>query len=231
LAGKPEAGDAGDLFLPVAHLIAERMPPAVVLENVPGFGNSLAGTLLATHLSKLGYHVFTTILQPNAAWQEIEDRQRWLLVATLDRPFVLGSPGLACRSTVADYLDPPSREADRADAERIGGTIEGLRRHNARHRAAGHGFGFTTVDGTESRLPTIPKSYHKINSGPFVNTEFGPRLLRQAEIERIHGCRLHTQDYATAVQILGQGVQTRVFAEVFRQLAVHLLGGRIETDR
>ena len=224
LAGKPEVGETGDLFLPVAHLIAERMPPAVLLENVPSFANSLAESLLVTHLTKLGYHVSTTILKPNTEWQEIEDRRRWVLVATLDRPLVIRPPGLPCTTTVAQHLDAPDPVADRQDAQRIAGTIESLRRHNARHQAAGHGFAFTTLDGEESRMPVVPRSYHKINSGPFVNTPFGPRLLRQAEIERIHGCQLHTRDYATAVQILGQGVQTRIFAQMFHQLAVHLLG-------
>jgi hypothetical protein len=35
---------------------------------------------------------------------------------------------------------------------------------------------------------------------------------------------LLTRHYATAVQMLGQGVQTRVFRSVFRQLADHLAG-------
>lgn len=54
LAGRPELGDSGDLFLPVVNLIADRMPAAVVLENVPGFSTSLAGTLLTTHLERIG---------------------------------------------------------------------------------------------------------------------------------------------------------------------------------
>lgn len=223
LAGRPELGDSGDLFLPVVSLISERMPAAVVLENVPAFANSLAGTLVVSHLEKLGYHVFTTILEPNAAWQEIEDRRRWLLVATLARPFELAAPGLPCATAVADFLDLPDEVADRADAERIAQTIEGLRRHHARHQAAGHGFGFSVLDGTETKIPTIPKSYHKINTGPFVQTRFGPRLLRQEEIERIHGLSLATKHYSTAVQMLGQGVQTRVFRSIFRQLAASLL--------
>lgn len=225
LAGKPEAGDTGDLFLPVLTFISERMPAAVVLENVPSFGTSLAGQLVATHLQRLGYHVSAAVLQPNAEWNEIEDRKRWVLVGTLDRPFALRVPNEPCPARVSDFLDAPDDARDRLDAERIARTIEGLRAHNARHRAAGHGFEFTVVDGTETRLPVIPKSYHKINTGPFVQTPFGPRLLRQPEIERIHGCRLMTQHYATATQILGQGVQTRLFHRIFQQLAAHLGGG------
>ncbi len=223
LAGKPESGDTGDLFLSALMIVSERMPAAVVFENVPGFASSLAGTLLTTHLKRIGYHVFTTILKPNTEWQEIEDRQRWLLVATLDRPFTLTPPGTPCTRPVIEYLDAPNPEIDRSDAERIAQTIEGLRRHNARHQAAGHGFAFTIIDGTETKIPTIPKSYHKINTGPFVRTPFGPRLLRQDEIERLHGCELLTRHFSTAVQILGQGVLVRIFKSVFVQLGNHLL--------
>jgi hypothetical protein len=222
LASKPELGDSGDLFIPVLSLVRERMPAAFVFENVPSFGTSLAGQLVTTHLERLGYHVFTTVLKPNAEWNEIEDRQRWLLVAALDRPFELQVPGIANQTPVSAFLDPPDPLRDKADAARIARTIEGLRAHNARHQALGHGFGFTVLDGSETRLPVIPKSYHKINSGPFVQTPFGLRLLRLPELERIRGLRLGTVDYATGVEILGQGVLTGSFVEILGQLGQSL---------
>ena len=228
LAGKPELGDNGDLFLPVVTLISERMPAAaVVFENVPVFGTSLAGELLVSHLRRIGYHVTIEVLRPNEDWAELEDRQRWLLVGTLAKAFTLQVPRERCCTPASAMLDPPDPTQDRADAERIARTITALRAHNARHRAAGHGFGFTEIAGHETRLAVIPKSYHKINTGPFVQTPFGLRLLRQAEIERIHRHTLLTRHYATAVQILGQGVQTRVFRSVFRQLADHLVGAEV----
>ena len=222
LAGKPELGETGDLFLPVLSLISERMPAAVVFENVPSFSSSLAGELFVTHLKRLGYQVSSQILLPNMEWGEIEDRKRWLMVGTLDRQFSISIPGIPCRTPLSAYLDPPDPTQERHDADRISHTIEGLRRHNARHQALGHGFGFSVVSGDDTSLPTIPKSYHKINSGPFVQTPYGLRLLRQAEIERIHGCELRNRHYATAVKILGQGVQTRLFRNIFHQLGEHL---------
>jgi DNA (cytosine-5)-methyltransferase 1 len=224
LAGKPELGDTGDLFLPVVTLVSERMPAAVVFENVPAFGTSLAGELLVSHLRRLGYHVTVEILRPNEQWGELEDRPRWLLIGTLAKPFALQVPRERCSTPAAALLDPPDPAQDRADAERIARTITGLRVHHARHRAAGHGFAFTQIGGDDLRIPVIAKSYHKINTGPFVQTLFGLRLLRQAEIERLHGHKLLTRHYATAVQMLGQGVQTRVFRAVFRQLADHFAG-------
>jgi DNA (cytosine-5)-methyltransferase 1 len=222
LAGRPEIGEEGDLFLPVLSLISQRMPTAVLLENVPGFASSLAGELLTSNLKRIGYHVFTTILKPNAEWGEIEDRKRWLLIATLDRQFSLASPGRKCNTPLSTFLDIPDHSKDGADANRIARTIEGLSEHNARHEALGHGFEFTVVDATETRIPTIPKSYHKINTGPFVKTPSGLRLLRQSEVERIHGIQLRTRHYSTALEMLGQGVQTRLFRQVFQQLGDHL---------
>jgi DNA (cytosine-5)-methyltransferase 1 len=223
LAQKPELGDSGDLFLPVLNLVNERMPAAVVFENVPAFGQSLAGELLAAHLQRLGYQVLVTVLRPNEEWGEIEDRKRWLLVGTLNCPFRLVVPGQRCVTPVSAWLDPPNPVFDKPDAYRIALTIEGLRAHQSRHEMLGHGFGFTTLDGAETRLPTIPASYHKINTGPFVQTPYGHRLLRQAEIERIHGCALRTKVYSTAARMLGQGVQTRIFREIFRQLGDNLI--------
>jgi hypothetical protein len=135
LGGKPELGDTGDLFLPVIGIIRERMPAAILFENVPSFDTSLAGQLLTTHLERLGYHIFTTVLNPNEEWNEIEDRKRWILVATLDRPFDLQAPGIPNTTPVSAFLDPPDPERDTADARRIAATIAGLRRHQDRHQA------------------------------------------------------------------------------------------------
>lgn len=68
------------------------------------------------------------------------------------------------------------------------------------------------------KIPTLVRSYHKINTGPFVETPYGPRLLRQHEAERIMGCEIDCDHYATAIEILGQGVQTRVFKEILAQV-------------
>jgi DNA (cytosine-5)-methyltransferase 1 len=222
LAGKPELGDTGDLFLPVIGIIRERMPAAILFENVPSFGTSLAGQLLTTHLERLGYHVFTTVLKPNEEWNEIEDRKRWILVATLDQPFELTVPGIPNTTPVSDFLDPPDPIRDAADARRIAATIEGLRRHQERHRALGHGFGFTVLTGSEIRIPVITGSYYKINAGPFVETSHGPRLLRLPELERIRGSAAGTTDFATGTELLGQGVLTRAFRKIL-VLLLHVI--------
>ena len=94
LAGRPELGDTGDLFLCIAELVATCvLPLACVFENVPSFATSLAGLSLSYHLRQMGYHVTETILDPHAEWNEPQDRRRWLMVATLRPGFALESPG------------------------------------------------------------------------------------------------------------------------------------------
>ncbi len=153
LAGKPE-------------------PAACVFENVPAFARSLACLSLVHHLKKLGYSVFETIVDPLNEWNEPQDRRRWIAVATLKPGFEIVSPLIPFNATVGQFLDAPA-ESDHADAERIARSIESLRRHKERHAKLGHGFGFTTIDHQSKRVPTIVRSYHKINTGPFVETAHG----------------------------------------------------------
>ncbi len=223
LAGKPELGDTGDLFLCVAQIVAHHLPLACVFENVPAFRNSLACLSLVHHLQRIGYSISESVVDPWKEWNEPQDRKRWIMVATLKAGFQICSPQIPFSGTVGDYLDPPA-DSDRQAAERIIGSIEALCRHNKRHAELGHGFGFTTINRNSTRVPTIVRSYHKINTGPFVETPYGLRLLHKKEVERLMGCEIDCAHYATAIEILGQGVQLRVFHEILRQLASFLMG-------
>lgn len=215
-------GAVSDLFIHVAALVQSRLPAAIVLENVPSFSEAAAGLLLKANLRKIGYSVFETITDPVEGWSEPQSRRRWVCVATLRPGFILQSPGKAFCGTAGDFLDDEDPTRDKADAERIRRTILGLQRHNERHAELGNGFRFSTIDRDSKVIPTIVRSMHKCNVGPFIQTMFGLRMLRQSELERIQGARAHTNHYATAVQVLGQGVQARIFAEIFRQLGAFL---------
>jgi DNA (cytosine-5)-methyltransferase 1 len=221
LAGRPELGDTGDLYLSVAQIIGHHLPLACVFENVPTFANSLACRSLTEHLKRIGYHTTETIVDPWGEWNEPQDRKRWIMVATLKPGFEIVSPQIPFAGCVGDYLDVP-RDAERQEVERIAKSIAGLRRHRERHAKLGHGFGFTTIDAHSNRVPTIVRSYHKINTGPFVETLHGLRLLHKSEVERLMGCTIDCDHYATAIEILGQGVQTRVFEEILGQLIAFL---------
>jgi DNA (cytosine-5)-methyltransferase 1 len=218
LAGKPELGDTGDLYLSVAQIVAHHLPLACAFENVPPFRTSLACLSLSHYLQRIGYFTTEAIIDPLNEWNEPQDRRRWIMVATLKPGFQIQSPQIPFTGTVGEFLDAPA-ESDRLDVARIAKSIESLRRHNHRHAKLGHGFGFTTINRESKRVPTIVRSYHKINTGPFVETPHGLRLLHKEEVERLMGCKIDCDHYATAIEILGQGVQTRVFQEILAQLA------------
>lgn len=223
LAGKPELGDTGDLYLCIAQIVAHHLPLACVFENVPAFGSSLACLSLRNHLQQIGYSIYECVVDPWKEWNEPQDRKRWIMVATLKAGFQLRPPKIAFTGTIEDYLDAP-KDSDQQEVERIIGSINALRRHNKRHAELGHGFGFTTINRESTRVPTIVRSYHKINTGPFVETKYGLRLLHKEEVERLMGCKIDCNHYASAVEILGQGVQTRIFRKILSQLSTFLSG-------
>jgi hypothetical protein len=223
-----ETGDSGDLFLSFAHHVATHMPLAVMVENVPGFWGekAIAGRVLQTHLERIGYHVHYFEVVPHAEWNEPQDRRRGVMVATLFGRFYPFIPMQPFIGRAGDYLDPPDPVRDQEDAEAISGSIEGRKKHQERHRAVGDRFGFSTINYDSNKIPTITKSYARINSGPFVETPYGLRLLRQAEMERIMGFvpakGFTSHVYRTAAEILGQGVQTRIFRQLIGQMGDYL---------
>jgi hypothetical protein len=144
------------------------------------------------------------------------------MVATLFARFYPAIPMQPFTGSAGDYLDAPDPIRDRAEAERIRNCVAGRQEHMERHRAAGNGFGFTVIDRQSAKVPTILRSYWKVNCGPFVACEGGVRMLRVPEIERLMGFvprkGFTSRSYSTAVEILGQGVQTRIFRQLIGQL-------------
>lgn len=221
LAQNPESGDSGDLFLHVLFTIQHHRPSVAIFENVISFGTSTAGNLLKRTLETWGYSLTETTIEPHEEWGEPSDRRRWCLVASMQPGFQIQTPKVPFTGTIQQFIDPPHPN-DEADAQRIAQTIKTLTLRAEAHKEKGNGFGFTTINHDSSKIPTIIRSYHKINSGPFVQTPWGPRLLRQHEIEAIMGTQAGTSHYATAVEILGQGVQTRIWSQILSQIASFL---------
>jgi DNA (cytosine-5)-methyltransferase 1 len=223
LAGAPERGESADLFIPVLSLIASRLPPAVVLENVATYKNDAASSLIRTYLKHLGYHCYETIMDSHNEWGDIQDRKRWCLIATLKQGFNLTAPGVRCTRKVSEFLDAPSAE-DRADCAAVSKNVQGLLEKEKLHRQRGNGFRFSVLDPDATKVPTITKSCRKGNlQGPWIQTQFGYRLLRASELARISGHAIHpSASHTVAGEIVGQGGAVRMWALVFRQL-VHFL--------
>lgn len=221
LKGKSELGDSGDLFIDYLRFVRHHMPLLTTVENVPGFFTSLAGQCLVSSLQKIGYKVTVINLLPLQEWAEPQSRNRGFMVATLHHTFVPSIPMLPFAGTAGDYLDAPDAVQDKVDANAIAASIRGRVLHQERHAAKGNRFGFTTINPASLKVPTLLRSYYKVNAGPFVETAHGLRLLRSREAARLMGCseeKFSQFNYSTNIQLLGQGVQTRLFAQLVRQL-------------
>jgi len=218
LAGKPEQGEFGDLFFNLLSIIHYHTPRCLVLENVANYKGSYANEVLQHSLHSMGYHVSEYIIDAHGEWGDIQDRRRWILVAHMKGEIHITPPMINCDHLAERYLNAPS-EQDKIDCNRISKTIDCLRAHNARHQAQGHGFGFTTINGESTKIPTIVKSGAKINTGPFVETAYGLRQLRKGELERISGHTVVGNSATTAYEIIGQGVAVRTWKQIFDQIA------------
>ena len=70
-------------------------------------------------------------------------------------------------------------------------------------------------------LSTLLRSMWKVNAGPFVETPYGLRMPRAGEVARLMGAseEKFTQfNYGTNIQLLGQGVQTRIMSKLVSQI-------------
>lgn len=231
LGGRPEDGKQSDVFLPILAVVAARMPRAVVLENVPQIASSHTAMIIRRFFATLGYHVSEHVLNAHAGFGDIQRRSRWCLIATLNPGFRLRIPDTPSKETAGAYLDAPDDTRDREDAARIAATIAGLDKRREAHRARGNDFRYYTINGDSREVPTLTKSMHKINQGPFVETSAGLRMPRKAELERIAGHTVESSSYPLTCQILGQGVSVRMFSEIFRQLGAFLRGQEAAVDR
>lgn len=153
LAGKRRgfAETRGTLFFDVAEILRRKRPKAFFLENVKGLAIHDKGKTLETILNTLaevGYIVpYPQIL--NAMYYGVpQHRERIYIVGFRDdlgiTPDAFQYPER--HEQVPCWLDV--REENPVPAKYYLSTtyIETLRRHRARHEAAGHGFGYKIID-------------------------------------------------------------------------------------
>jgi DNA (cytosine-5)-methyltransferase 1 len=112
LAGEQSGALFG--FLQVMERLAERRPPMVMLENVPGFLTSHDGADFATavgDLARLGYWLDSYIL--DARWFVPQSRPRLFLAGYHED--ILGAPLVVKRDDADAMSDPWNRAVDCAD--------------------------------------------------------------------------------------------------------------------
>lgn len=208
--------DVGALFLPFLHQVTISMPDLVVCENVPPYATSFSAQMIRSHLERLGYVITEKVVNPYTDFETATERKRWIMVASRMGRFHWNYTPRAFTGTIESLLDPVS-SADAADEF----TIEQVAAHTKyldRKAAEGCGFSRRILDRTFTKVPTICKSYGKVQpSATFLQSGQTYRMLRPSEVARIHGFGpkfievIDQLPKTTAYEVLGQGVVAAPF--------------------
>jgi DNA (cytosine-5)-methyltransferase 1 len=195
----------GTLFFDVARILEARRPKAFLLENVKNLvshdrGNTFR-VIMRTLQEELGYTVDARII--DARWFVPQHRER-IVIAGFREPVGFSFDELKLPSAgprMSSILHPEDGSEPADDVYTLGpmGAVADryvltdsmwayLQAYAAKHRAAGHGFGFGLV-GVEDVARTLSARYYKDGSEILVTRGDGrnPRRLTPRECARLMG--------------------------------------------
>ena len=178
----------GNLFFAIERIIRERRPRAFFLENVRNLMTHDRGQtykVIKTILrDRLGYDVHEKVI--DACHVVPQHRERIMIVGfDTSRDFAFPTFG-GPRPTLRDVLEDESSVPKKYRLTDHLWTY--LRQYAAKHRAAGHGFGYGLV-GPENIARTLSARYYKDGSEILVKRGRGrnPRRLTPRECARLMG--------------------------------------------
>ena len=224
LAGRSKNGlaaaemhqDVGALFLPFLHQVSLSLPDVIVCENVAQYASTFSATVIRQHLSRLGYSITEKVVNPFTDFETATERVRWIMVATRIGRFEWEYTPRAFTGTIESLLDPVS-EAD-ADDEFSEEQVSAHTKYCDRKAKEGCGFSRRILERTSTKVPTICKSYGKVQpTSTFLRSGYTYRMLRPREVARIHGFgpafieAIESMPKTTAYEVLGQGVVAKPF--------------------
>ena len=244
----------GTLFFDVARIIEKHRPAAFLLENVKNLrshdGGRTFDVILRTLTEELGYHVQFRIL--NAQGLVPQHRQRIFLAGFRDRsefdferipvPAAETGPKLATilhPEDGSEEAEPPYTEGEKAAVSAKYVLTEHLwtylQNYAAKHRAAGHGFGFGLF-GPDDTARTLSARYYKDGSEILIRHEVRPRRLTPRECARLMGFDRRGSDgrWASPFKIpvsdtqayrqFGNAVVVPLVARIASHMMPHVLG-------
>jgi DNA (cytosine-5)-methyltransferase 1 len=178
--------EQGNLFFAIADIIETHQPDAFVLENVKNLQNHDRGRtfeIIHETLTKhLGYYVHSKVINAKAVVPQ--NRERIFIVGFKDNRVFKFPEFPAEGPTLSKILDKRVPEKYTLTDH----LWKYLRDYAAKHKAAGHGFGFGLVTGSD-QARTLSARYYKdgseilIDQGPNKN----PRRLTPRECARLMG--------------------------------------------
>lgn len=218
-----EHESAGALFFAFLNIVKASNPAVVILENVPGYQNTVSMTVIRQVLQGWGYNIHETTLEGNALGV-LEARSRFCMVALTEGIEFDFSQLQAVREKEPNLravleeipVDSPQWRS-----------FDYLRNKEERDRAAHKGFRMQIVGPDNGGCGTIGRGYSKVRSTePKVGHPSNPDLIRQltvaehAQVKSIPESLVAGVSATTAHEILGQSVIHAAFMAVGRLLGL-----------
>lgn len=209
LAGKRRgfAETRGTLFFDVAEILRRKQPKAFFLENVKGLAIHDKGKTLETILNTLdevGYVVPTPQIL-NAMHYGVPQHRERIYIVGFRKDLGIKAEDFAYpepHEHIPCWLDVREENPVPAKYYLSETYVETLRRHRARHEAAGHGFGYKIIDdnavanaivcGGMGRECNLVKDFRQTNLTPTTNikgeiNKEGIRKMTPREWARLQG--------------------------------------------
>ena len=144
----------GTLFFEIEDILKKHQPKAFFLENVKGLAIHDKGRTLTTileHLERAGYDVVPPQILNAMDYGVPQHRERIYIIGFRKNLHVPVAEFKYPEPTSKDDLRPRFREVMEKEEVNVkyylsDVYVETLRRHKARHEAAGHGFGYEIID-------------------------------------------------------------------------------------
>jgi len=216
----PEAHELGDMVywaLKAADLLN---PHTILIEEVPQFLNSGAGSILLHALSRMGYTVDARVVNP-LEYGALTGRRRAVIVATTFDQVLWPSPE-ANRRRLGEILEDVPDDSPLWFNRQ---TKPWLYEHWERQTSRGNGFEPPRLTAQHTSCPTIKKRYFAgQGDNPVVQhprKDDHHRWLTLTEVRRLMDL---PEDYqlgdslTTAGEVLGQGVHVQTFARIIQSV-------------
>ena len=180
----------GTLFFEICRILKEKRPKAFMLENVKNLVSHNKGKtfqIIKDSLNELNYKIFYKVLDGQDFVPQHRER---IIIVGFDKErygenisFEFNITPLNPKPTIKDIL-----ELDVDDKYTLSDKLwHGLIAHAARHKAAGHGFGFS-IAPLNGISATLPARYYKDGANILIEqVKKNPRKLTPRECARLQG--------------------------------------------
>jgi len=186
----------GTLFFDVARIIKEKQPKAFLLENVKGLTHHDKGKTFKTIINvleeDLGYTVYSKLL--NAKDFGIPQKRERIYIVGFKKEIEFEFPKpVKLKSTVQGILEKNVVSSKYYLSDRY---LDTLRKHKARHKAKGNGFGYEIVDTLANTLVVGGMGRERNLVYDHRLTDFTPRTNIKGEINREYIRKMTPREWA-----------------------------------